>query len=302
MLPALATGCGGSALPGAGKAQTASSPVNTPVPPANAHEKLSGLCFSPFTKDTPSSGASITPPFVSGLLDIIVPYAGAIRTFGSGGIGASTAVMAKAKGLGVAAGCDIESDPAQNEKDVNDLLSLARSGDVDLAVVGEETQYFHYVSEAQLIDYMLRVKATGTPVTTSETWGELINHPSILAQCDVVMANMFPYWENVNIKDSVRYLNTCYQKVKEASKGKEVLVETGWPTEGETKGAAVANPANARWFLVNFTAWARQHHVRYYYFEAFDEPWKVTHEGVVGGHWGLWDQYGQLKPVMQGAL
>jgi exo-beta-1,3-glucanase (GH17 family) len=263
---------------------------------------LSGLCYSPFTKDTPQSGSTVTPEFVTAQLDTIAPDTKGIRTFSSGGIGVDIATIAKSKGLYVAAGCDIEQDPARNEEEVNALIALVRSGKADLAVVGEETLYFNYVDEAKLIEYMKRVKAAGAKVTTSDTWGEFIGHPNVIAECDVILANMFPYWENVNIDKAVPYLANSFRKVSKVAKGKEVLVETGWPTEGEQKGEAVASPANARRFLDSFRDWARSHGVSYYYFEAFDELWKATHEGQVGAHWGIWDQDGNLKPVMTGVF
>ena len=43
--------------------------------------------------------------------------------------------------------------------------------------------------------------------------------------------------------------------------------------------------------------WARQDGVEVFYFEAFDEAWKVGAEGDVGAYWGLWDKDGQPKYV-----
>ena len=43
--------------------------------------------------------------------------------------------------------------------------------------------------------------------------------------------------------------------------------------------------------------WASQHHIRYFYFDAFDEGWKNSEHGV-GTHWGLYDQDGHRKPAL----
>jgi exo-beta-1,3-glucanase (GH17 family) len=290
-------GGGTSSRPAAPSAPAATTPAGIPKA-----DMLSGLCYSPFTKDSPSSGATVTPEFITGQVEAIAPYTKGIRTFVSQGVGTDIAGIASSRGLYVAAGCDIEQDPARNEAEVNALVDLVRAGKADLAVVGEETLYFNYVSEAQLIEYMKRLKAAGAKVTTSDTWGEYISHPNVIAQCDVILANMFPYWENVSIDKAVPYLANSYRKVKAAAHGKQVLVETGWPSSGEQKGQAVASPANARAFLVSFRDWARAHNVDYYYFEAFDEPWKASHEGQVGAHWGIWDQDGNLKPEMAGVF
>ena len=50
---------------------------------------------------------------------------------------------------------------------------------------------------------------------------------------------------------------------------------------------------------MNFVSWAEAEKVSYFYFEAFDESWKVTYEGSQGAHWGVWDKDGNLKPGME---
>jgi exo-beta-1,3-glucanase (GH17 family) len=294
---------GGLSCAGASK-QGSQPGTTTPVAGSKATaattSRLSGLCFSPYTRGTPASDAA--PGTVDSLLGIVSPYTDSIRTFGSLGSGAETATAANALGLKVAVGADIESDPVRNDAQVAGVISLASAGKVDLAVIGEESLYFNFTDEQKLIDYINRVKKTGVTTTTSETWGELIGHPRVIAACDVLVANMFPYWENVDIASSIKYLESSYQKITKAAGSKEVMIETGWPSAGATRGAAVANPANAAYYLKAFTSWARSHKVKYFYFEAFDEPWKVAHEGEVGGHWGIWDTSGQMKPGMAPAF
>jgi hypothetical protein len=90
--------------------------------------------------------------------------------------------------------------------------------------------------------------------------------------------------------------------VKKAARGKQVIVETGWPSAGDSCGRAVPSMANANAYLKNFLSWANSRGVKYYYFEAFDELWKVRSEGSVGSHWGVWDQNGVLKPGMGAIL
>lgn len=43
--------------------------------------------------------------------------------------------------------------------------------------------------------------------------------------------------------------------------------------------------------------WAAQHHVPYFYFDAFDEDWKATEHGA-GTHWGLYELDGNLKAAL----
>jgi len=275
----------------------ASSPVGSA---ARAPSRLQGLCFSPYPSGTPAVEPAAGE--ADRLLGIVAPYTDGIRTFSSTGTASDPARVAKSKGLYVAAGADVETDPARNDVQVNAAIRLASSGGADMAVIGEESIFYNFVSESALISYLDRAHAAGVKATTSETWGELIGHPKVIAACDVLVANMFPYWENIDIKNSISYLQSCYNKTKAAAGGKEVIVETGWPSAGAQHGAAVANPQNAAYFLGAFTYWARAHHVKYFYFEAFDEPWKVAHEGEVGGHWGIWDTSGSPKTGMSASV
>ncbi len=271
-----------------------------PGRPAGGAEKLSGLCFSPYVRGSPAGDDTIGRGTIARLLEVIAPHTRGIRTFTSLGSGLESARLARKAGLVVAAGCNIESDAGANEAQVEGLMDLCRSGYADLAVVGEETLYFGFADEAALLGYMRRLKTTGVKVTTSETWGELIGHPAVIAECDVLLANMFPYWEKVPVSKAVEYLDSCYRKLRNKSRGKKIVVETGWPTAGETRGEAVAGPENARAFLEGFRSWARANGVEYYYFEAFDEPWKARSEGAVGAHWGIWRSDGRLKPYLRG--
>jgi exo-beta-1,3-glucanase (GH17 family) len=50
-------------------------------------------------------------------------------------------------------------------------------------------------------------------------------------------------------------------------------------------------------YFVDTYRWANQDGVEVFYFEAFDEAWKVGAEGDVGAYWGLWDSHGLPKYV-----
>src|ERR1700687_4519577 len=47
-----------------------------------------------------------------------------------------------------------------------------------------------------------------------------------------------------------------------------------------------------------FLTWASANNIPAFYFEAFDETWKVASEGPQGAHWGIWDTTGVIKPGM----
>ena len=66
-----------------------------------------------------------------------------------------------------------------------------------------------------------------------------------------------------------------------------------WPSEGETKGAALPSLENAECYFFDVLAWVNESEIPLFYFEAFDEHWKGPEE--LERHWGIWDAEGRLK-------
>ena len=84
--------------------------------------------------------------------------------------------------------------------------------------------------------------------------------------------------------------------MQQAYPEKEVVIsEVGWPSHGRTRKDAVASRANQAKFLRRFLATAEREDITYYLMEAFDQPWKRTIEGEVGGHWGVFDADREAK-------
>lgn len=97
----------------------------------------------------------------------------------------------------------------------------------------------------------------------------------------------------------MRYVHQYHLNLRMLAAGRAIWIsETGWPSDGIPRGAAVPSPENAADYFQRFTSWARAGAVPFFYFEAFDEAWK-TNEGSVGTHWGVWDSAATLKPGMQ---
>lgn len=261
--------------------------------------RLYGLCFSPYIELDPNQGASVSSERIANLLNIIAPYTQWIRTFGATHGLENAPELAKKKGLYVAAGCWLSSDKKANDMEISNLIKLIKNGLVDLAIVGSEVLFRRDLSEGELINYIRQVKETKIPTTTDDTWWELYNHPNVMKECDVILANFYPYWEGISIEEAIRSLSDNYFRLKSAADKKEVIVgETGWPSAGEPLGNAVPSLENSVSYILQFVSWARSENIKYFYFEAFDEPWKAKYDGPQGAHWGIWDDKRILKPGM----
>jgi exo-beta-1,3-glucanase (GH17 family) len=273
-----------------------------------AIHRLDGVAFAPWGDgQDPTTGAVATEAQIERRLGHVARYAEMVRTFGSTHGLERVPALARRRGLAVAAGAWLSSDPVANRAEVDALVANARAGDVALAIVGVEVLLRGDLNESDLLGWIQEVRdalsGTTVRVTTADTWAVLLAHPSIIAACDVVAANVYPYWEGLGIDAAAAALDDHYRSLVQAAGGKEVLIaETGWPSAGNAVGGAEPAPENAALYCADVQTWARAEAVRVFYFEAFDEAWKGRVEGPQGAHWGIADSSGALKPGMRAAL
>ncbi|HET8774293.1 MAG TPA: glycosyl hydrolase family 17 protein [Thermoanaerobaculia bacterium] len=267
-----------------------------------AEFRIFGLNFSPYQgSQDPSAGATVTEAQLTERLQIIRADTWWMRTFGSSADLMPSGPLAHARGLRTAIGGWLARDAAANEAQLRNLIEAGRRGDAELLIVGSEVLLRSDLSEAQLIAHIQRVRqeVPGVPIAYADTHVQWLAHPAVVDAVDVILVNYYPYWEGIKIDSAVGAVHAWHRDVLAASKGRPVIVsETGWPAAGNTVGDAVPSLQNATRFFLNFVSWARATHTRYFYFEAFDEPWKARYEGPQGAHWGVWDEHGLLKPGM----
>ncbi|WVR06642.1 hypothetical protein IAU60_003674 [Kwoniella sp. DSM 27419] len=147
------------------------------------------------------------------------------------------------------------------------------------------------------------------PIGTSDA-GSLMS-ASLGEEIDYFMANVHPWFGSVSIDAAATWTYDFFQEfdVEPASlasnKPATYIAETGWPTQsmnasesnsgfGGSKGEA--SVANLQTFLDTFVCQANANGTEYFYFEAFDEPWKAQFGGVEP-YWGLFDENRNLKDV-----
>ena len=256
-----------------------------------------GLCFSPYLEGQ-EPGALVSEAQIRDRLAILRPYARWVRTFSCTDGHEQTPRIARELGLRTLVGAWLDDDREKNEREIENLLSVARAGHADLVAVGNEVLLRGDLPEDELVAYLERVRQAlpGVPVGYVDAYHLFEDHPRVPAACDVVLANSYPFWECCPRPQAVTYMREMHRRTVAVAQGKPVIIsETGWPDRGSAFGGAVPSREGAMRYFVDTQDWASRDGVEVFYFAAFDEAWKVGSEGDVGAYWGLWDRHGGLK-------
>ena len=255
-------------------------------------ERMYGLCFSAYAQGQ-TAGDSLTEAQVRRRLQIVAPHTRWVRSFACTEGHELIPKLARELGLKTMAGAWISHDRARNQREIRALIELAQAGLVNIAVVGNEVLLRDELPEAELLACIQQVKAAvpeGVRVGCVDAYYLFLERPALVAACDVLLPNCYPFWEGADIGWAAHYLRRMHALVQAAGGEKPViLAETGWPGAGQPVGEAVPSAANAMRYFVEVQQWARREGVKLFYFSSFDEPWKLQQEGEVGTQWGLWD-------------
>ncbi|HET7202637.1 MAG TPA: hypothetical protein VFI92_04660 [Steroidobacteraceae bacterium] len=216
--------------------------------------------------------------------------------------------VAREFGLQVLLGLWIGRDADLNAGEIDRGITLARAhrGTIRAIVVGNEVLLRHELTPAQLAALIRRVaEATHLPVTYADVWGRWIDHKALAREVDFVTVHILPYWDDdpVGIDDVIAYVDRLYSGLRREFPGKALYVgETGWPSAGRPRGAAEPGRLQQARYLREFTVLAARRGFDFNVIEAFDQAWKIPHEGTVGGHWGLHDADARPKFAWTGTV
>ena len=252
-----------------------------------------GLCFSAYTEGQ-GAGDQLTEAQVRRRVALIAPHTRWVRSFACSEGHEMIPRLAREHGLKTMVGAWISADRDRNEREIAGLLTLAEAGLVNIAVVGNEVLLRGELTEAELLEYIRRVRAAlpeDVPVGCVDAYYQFLERPALTAACDVLLPNCYPFWEGTDINMAAPYLRRMVGLVQAAGGEKRVIVtETGWPGNGQPVAGAVPSAENAMRYFVDVQQWARQEGIKLFYFSSFDEPWKLRQEGELGTQWGLWDK------------
>lgn len=260
---------------------------------------MHGICFSMY-EDGQEPGDEISIEQVERRVKILKPHVKGIRSFSCIEGNEHIPVVAKKHGLKTLVGAWLSDDKGDNEKEIEGLIALAKAGHVDVAAVGNEVLYRNDLSLEELLGYIKRVKEAlsglDIPVGYVDAYYEFSRHPELVEHSDVVLANLYPYWEGCPIEYALGHMQAMYGQVVDAAQGKSIIItETGWPSQGGNLKGAFAGEEEAMKYFIDTIRWTEENDIPIFYFSSFDESWKTGDEGDVGAFWGLWDKNEKLK-------
>jgi exo-beta-1,3-glucanase (GH17 family) len=182
-------------------------------------------------------------------------------------------------------------DPASNEEWQN---AIAQAPYVDGYCVGNEGLGVRYTA-AELETVMSRLrKQTGIPVTTSEPIDSYLNGKQrdwLLSHSDWLFPMAHPYWASQqNTRQAIDWIVSRYDYLTATAGTRVIIKEAGLPTEG----SGIDEKAQLVFFQFLETT-----DVPFFYFEAFDQPWKGMERAQrAEANWGLFRSDGTPKKVV----
>ncbi len=283
-------------------------PVALPDAPSG---RIACVSYAPFrlAGETPLDiRAFISPQRIDEDLQALSQRFDCVRTYSQGQGLSAVPEIAQRHGMQVLLGIWLGRDPKANAEQVRLGIATARKYPQVLrgVVVGNEVLLRGELSPQVLGGYLRQVQgAIDVPVTYADVWELWLRHRQLAKSVDYLTIHILPYWEDhpVAPENALQHVEDVYARVRAAFPGREVMVgETGWPSAGRPRQAAVASVVNEARYLRGFLDYAARVHMPYNVIEAFDQPWKRAQEGTVGGYWGVFDAQARPKFALTGPV
>jgi len=272
-------------------------PAAIPPSPLGESGKITCISYAPFHGDQAPFTWDLHIPErqIADDLHRLAPLTPCVRTYSAKGAQGQITRLAEAQGLKVLQGIWLGRNRADNRREIESALRLARRypGTVEALIVGSETLLRGELAPETVKAYLDEVKRrSGLPVTYADVWEFWLKSPELASSADFVTIHILPYWEDqpVSAENAVAHVREVRRAVQQAFPGKEILIgEVGWPSAGRMREGALPSRLNQARFLTGVLEAAKAGGWKVNLIEAFDQPWKRLMEGTVGGYWGVYD-------------
>ncbi len=207
---------------------------------------------------------------------------------------------------------ELNTNKEKNLTQIKKLISLANQyPDIifSLSAGNEATVHWtdHYVPVNKVIEYVRMIKnETKQAVTFCENyvpWQDLLK--DLVEELDFISIHTYPVWEYKNIHEAMDYTKQNYFSIADKYPHKPVVItEAGWATNSNGRGICPGNVSEElqEVYCNDLVKWSAEQSILTFVFEAFDEPWKGSHEALEPEkHWGLYTVDRKPKKIMREA-
>ena len=135
------------------------------------------------------------------------------------------------------------------------------------------------------------LKAAGYtgPVVTVDTMVAMQSNPELCIASDFCAINCHAFFDsNTQASGAGAFVQGWMEKVSQAANGKLTIVtESGWPSQGNSNGAAVPSPQNQQTALSSIQSTIPSNVILY---SAFNTLWKTNSASTFGAeqYWGMY--------------
>ncbi|MCJ1358295.1 MAG: hypothetical protein MMC33_008294 [Icmadophila ericetorum] len=194
-----------------------------------------------------------------------------------------------------------------------DIIKTYGSDPFEGVIVGNEVLFRKDLTETQLGDVLSGVKSNFTqmninlPVATSDLGSSWT--AALASNVDIVMSNIHPFFGGVAASQAASWTWSFWAQfdlpTTAGTSKRNIISETGWPSAGGNDcgvtGQACPNPTagavagidEMNTFMDGFVCQSLANNTEYFWFEAFDEPWKIIYD-TPGEDWE--DKWGLMDP------
>jgi exo-beta-1,3-glucanase (GH17 family)/cellulose synthase/poly-beta-1,6-N-acetylglucosamine synthase-like glycosyltransferase len=271
---------------------------NPPLAVPDVAPRLHGFAYNAFQRwDSPLEQRFPSPEAQREDLRRLAAYTDRIRTYSAAEL-PLLPEFAQAYGLRLALGVWLDRRDDNNQREIAAALAAAKQyPNVERLIAGNETQLHRKLDPATLHSILDGFRAAlDIPVSTAEPWHVWLAQPELADHVDFITVHLLPFWEGVPVDMALDLALRRYDELQSRFPDKPIVIgEIGWPSGGDSFGAARASPELQARFVREFLARAQALGLDYYLMEAIDQPWKRAIEDSVGPHWGMLDAYRHPK-------